>query len=83
MPTPVMTPLYGDPIWGGLSFGASKSRFVFLVDSLIAGVRKTQEDVLKVFISIKCSMQSDKDMGGIDSQQRQNTTYIYISPSGD
>ena len=47
-----MTPLCRDPLWGGLSFGASKSRFVFLVDSLIAGVRKTQEDVLKVFISI-------------------------------
>ena len=58
-----MTPLYRDPIWGGLSFDASKSRLVFLVDSLIAGVRKTQEDVLKVFSSIKCSMQSDKDMG--------------------
>ena len=40
MSTLVMTPLFRDPIWGGLSFGASKSRFVFLVDSLIAGVRK-------------------------------------------
>ena len=29
LPTPVMTPLCRDPIWGGLSFGASKSRFVF------------------------------------------------------
>ena len=47
-----MTPLRRDPLWGGLSFGASKSRFVLLVVSLIAGVRKTQEDVLKVFISI-------------------------------
>ena len=45
-----MTPLCRDPLWGGLSFGASKSKFVFLVDSLIAGVRKTQEDTLKVFI---------------------------------
>ena len=40
-----MTPLSRYPIWGGLSFGASKSRFDFLVDSLIAGVKKTQEDV--------------------------------------
>ena len=40
-----MTPLFRDLLWGGLSFGASKSRFVFLVDSLIAGVRETQEDI--------------------------------------
>ena len=62
-----MTPLFRDPLWGGLSFGASKSRFVFLyvlVDSLIAGVRKTQEDTLKVFIwSTKSACKTNKDMG--------------------
>ena len=77
-----MTPLFRDPIWGGLSCGASKSRFVFLVDSLIAGVRKIQEDVLKLFISINAACKQIK-IWGIDFQQRQNTTYIYISPSGD
>ena len=64
MPTPVMTPLCRDPLWGGLSFGASKSRFVFLVDSLITGVRKTQEDTLKVFIWFtKSACKTNKDMG--------------------
>ena len=59
-----MTPLCRDPIWGGLSFGVSKSRFVFLVDSLIAGVRKTQEDALKVFISTKhAACNTNRDMG--------------------
>ena len=59
-----MTPLCRDPLWGGLSFGASKSRFVFLVDSLIAGVRKTQEDTLKVFIlSNNAACKTNNDMG--------------------
>ena len=59
-----MTPLCRDPLWGGLSFGASKSRFVFLVDSLIAGARKTQEDTLKVFIwSNNAACKTKKDMG--------------------
>ena len=47
--------------------GALKSRFVFLyvlVDSLIAGVRKTQEDTLKVFIlSNNSACKTNKDMG--------------------
>ena len=59
-----MTPLCRDPLWGGLSFGASKSRFVFLVDSLIAGVRETQEDTLKVFIlSTNSACKTNNDMG--------------------
>ena len=51
--TPFQGPVMGRPI-----LGASKSRFVFLyvlVDSLIAGVRKTQEETLKVFILLKYS----------------------------
>ena len=53
-----------DPIWGGLSFGASKSRFVFLVDFLIAGVRKIQEDALKVFILSKnAACKTNRGMG--------------------
>ena len=42
--------------------GASKSFYV-LVDSLIAGVRKTQEDTSKVFISIVFSMQNKEHKG--------------------
>ena len=57
------TPLQG-PVWGGLSFGALKSRFVFLVDSLIAGVKKTQEDAVKVFIlSNNAACKTNRDMG--------------------
>ena len=47
--------------------GASKSRFVFLyflVDSLIAGVRKTQEDTLKAFIlSTDSACKTNNDVG--------------------
>ena len=78
-----MTPLFRDPLWGGLSFGASKSRFVFLVDFLIAGVRKTQEDVLKVFISINNAACKQIKIWGNGMLTTTNTTYIYISPSGD
>ena len=63
--------------------GASKSRFVFLVDSLIAGVRKTQEDTLKVFVlSNNSACKANKDMGEIECEQRQ-TQHISIYPSGD
>ena len=52
---PVMKPLFRDPLWGGLSLvprslGLFFFSICFLVDSLIAGVRKTQVDTLKVFI---------------------------------
>ena len=60
--TPLQGPDMGRPI-----LGASKSRFVFLyvlVDSLIAGVRKTQEDTLKVFIwSTNSACKTNKEMG--------------------
>ena len=60
------TPFQG-PDMGRHIHGASKSRFVFLyvlVDSLIAGVRKTQEDTLKVFIlSNNSACKTNKDMG--------------------
>ena len=60
--TPFQGPVMGRPI-----LEASKSRFVFLyvlVDSLIAGVRKTQEDTLKVFIlSNNSACKTNKDMG--------------------
>ena len=79
MPTPVMTPLFRDPLWGGLSFGASKSRFVFLVDSLIAGVRKTQEDVLNVFISIKAACKQIKIWGNRLLTTTKHNIYLYIS----
>ena len=78
-----MTPLFRDPLWGGLSFGASKTRFVFLVDSLIAGVRKTQEDVLKVFILTNNAACKQIKIWGNRMLTTTNTTYIYISPSGD
>ena len=74
-----MTPLCRDPLWEGLSFGASKSRFVFLVDSLIAGVRKTQEDILKVFIlTINAACKQIKIWRN-RMLTTTNTTYIYIS----
>ena len=74
-----MTPPCRDPLWGGLSFGASKSRFVFLVDSLIAGVRKTQEDVLKVFILTIYAACKQIKIWGNRILTTTNTTYIYIS----
>ena len=80
MPTLVMTPLFRDPLWGGLAFGASKSRFVFLVDSLIAGVRKTQEDVLKVFISItNAACKQIKIWGNRMLTTTKHNIYLYIS----
>ena len=75
-----MTPLFRDPIWGGLSFGASKSRFVFLVDSLIAGVRETQEDILKVFISINnAACKQIKIWGNRLLTTTKHNIYLYIS----
>ena len=60
--------------------GASKSRFVFLyvlVDSLIAGVRKTQEDTLKVFILLKYSAcKTNKYKGEIE--WNKHNIYLYI-----
>ena len=72
------TPFQG-PDMGGLSFGASKSRFVFLVDSLIAGVRKMQEDVLKVFILTNYAACKQIKIWGNRMLTTTNTTYIYIS----
>ena len=75
-----MTPLFRDPLWGGLSFGASKSRFVFLVDSLIAGVRKTQEGVLKDFISItNAACKQIKIWGNRMLTTTKHNIYLYIS----
>ena len=48
------------------------------MDSLIAGVRKTQEDTLKVFISIVFSMQNKEHKGEIDCETQTNIKYIYI-----
>ena len=52
---PAMIPLCRDPVWGGLSL-VPRIHFYFyfsvsIVDFCFAGVRKTQEDTLKVFIS--------------------------------
>ena len=40
--------LFRDPIWGGLSLGASKSRFDFLVDSFNCWCEKNTVRRLKV-----------------------------------
>ena len=56
------------------------------MDSLIAGVRETQEDTLKVFIISKVfSMQNKEHKGEIDCETQTNIQYntIYIYPSGD
>ena len=54
---PVMIPLFRDPFWGVTVFLASYhgcySFLHFLSGFLFAGVRKTQEDTLKVSISSK------------------------------
>ena len=47
---------------------------------LFAGVRKTQEDTLKVFILSKVfSMQNNKHKGEIECEIPTNIKYIYIS----
>ena len=60
--------------------GALKSRFVFLyvlVDSLLAGVRKTQEDILKVFIlSNDSACKTNKYKGEIE--WNKHNIYLYI-----
>ena len=82
-----MTPLFSDPLWGGLSLvpriKVCFSFLYFLVDSLIAGVRKTQEDTLNAFISIVFSIQNKEHKGEIDCETQTNIKYIYIYPSGD
>ena len=51
---PAMIPFFKDPFWGVSVFPASYhgyySFLCFLCGFLIVGVRKTQEDTLKVFI---------------------------------
>ena len=51
---PVEIPLFRDPFWGGTillaSYHGCYASFYFLSGFLIAGVRKTQEDTLKVLI---------------------------------
>ena len=51
---PAVIPFFKDPFWGVSVFSASYhgcySFLCFLCGFLIAGVRKTQEDTLKVFI---------------------------------
>ena len=74
-----MTPLFRDPLWGGLSFGASKSRFVFLVDSLIAGVRKTQEDVLNYVSITNAACKQIKIWGNRMLTTTKHNIYLYIS----
>ena len=53
------------------------------MDSLIAGVRKTQEDVLKVFILTNYAACKQIKIWGNRMLTTKNTTYIYIYPSGD
>ena len=51
---PAMMPFFKDPFWGLSKFPASYHGYYSFLCSLcgflIAGVRKTQEDTLKVFI---------------------------------
>ena len=52
----------------------------YLHGFLVAGVRKTQEDTLKVFILSKYSAcKNNKHQGEIECKIPTNTTYIYIS----
>ena len=54
--------------------------FFFLVDSLIAGLRKTQEDVLKVFIPItNAACKQVKIFGNRFSTTTKHNIYLYIS----
>ena len=68
----------GRPILGASNQGL----FFFSLFScgfLIAGVRKTQEDTLKVFILSKVfSMQNKEHKGEIDCETQTNIQYIYI-----
>ena len=54
---PVVIPLFRDPFWGVTvllaSYHGCFSFLYFLSGFLFAGVRKTQEDTLKVFILSK------------------------------
>ena len=68
----------GRPILGAWNHGCF-SFLSFLVDFLVAGVRKTQEDTSKVFILPKIfSMQNNKHKGEIECGTQANIKYIYI-----
>ena len=86
---PVEIPLFRDTFWGGTilmaSYHGCYASFYFLSGFLIADVRKTQEDALKVFYLSKLlilskilSMQNNKHKGEIECGTPTNIKYIYI-----
>ena len=79
----VVIPLCRDPFLGAAYPWCLESRLFFFSffssGFLVAGVRKTQEDTLKVFILAKIfSMQNNKHKGGIECGTQTNIKYIYI-----
>ena len=75
---PFQGPFLGRPILGASNHFYS-GLFANFVDYLIAGVRKTRETLQRHLFYQKFSNKNNKYLGGIKWQQRQNTTYTYIS----
>ena len=65
---PTVIPFFKDPFWGVSEFPASYhgyfSFLCFLSGFLFAGVRKTQEDTLKVFILSKILRHAEQQTQG-------------------
>ena len=81
---PAVIPFFKDPFWGVSVFSASYhgcySFLCFLSGFLFAGVRKTQEDTLKVFILSKILRHAEQQtQGGIECGTQTNIKYIYSS----
>ena len=78
--------LFQDPFWGVSDFPVSYHGYYtflsFLCGFLIAGVRKTQEDTLKVFIYQKYLGMQNNNTGG-DRMLNTDRHKIYTNSSGD
>ena len=65
---PAVIPFFKDPFWGVSEFPASYQGYYsflcFLCGLLFAGVRKTQEDTLKVFILSKILSHAEQQTQG-------------------
>ena len=83
---PAVIPFFKDTFWGASEFPASYhgyySFLCFLCGFLFAGVRKTQEDTLKVFILSKILSHAEQQtQGGIECKTQTNIKYT--NSSGD
>ena len=78
-----VTALFRDPFWGGLSLVPLitfiQVCLLSFVDYLIVGVRKHGKHLKGILFYQKFRNINNKYLGGIEWQQRQNTTYTYIS----